>query len=59
MIYECKCEGCKISEYEARITDPVPDKCPDCGSRGFKRLISQSRFVLLGNCWASDGYGKR
>lgn len=58
MIYECKCEGCSIKEYEAKMTDPVPTLCPSCGKDGFKRLISQTRFVLLGNCWASDGYEK-
>ena len=40
------------------MTDPVPTLCPSCGKDGFKRLISQTRFVLLGNCWASDGYEK-
>jgi putative FmdB family regulatory protein len=56
MIYECKCKTCDISEYEASVKEEVPDRCPKCGAEGFMRLISLTKFLLVGGGWASDGY---
>lgn len=50
--YEHKCEACK-HEWEDlyKISDPVPDECPNCHEKGqVKRLISWSsgRVELTG-----------
>ena len=59
MTYEYKCYGCeKTFEIEQRITDLKIEKCIECGSSDFVRLISQSTFTLSGTGWYKDGYSK-
>ena len=57
-IYEYACGKCE-SEFEAeqRITDDPLKKCPECGSKRVKRLISRTSFALKGGGWYADGYG--
>jgi putative FmdB family regulatory protein len=57
-IYEYACGKCE-SEFEAeqRITDDPLKKCPQCGSKRVKRLISRTSFALKGGGWYADGYG--
>jgi putative FmdB family regulatory protein len=57
-IYEYACRKCE-SEFEAeqRITDDPLKKCPECGSKRVKRLISRTSFALKGGGWYADGYG--
>jgi len=60
MTYDYACKRCTHTwEQEQRITaDPIK-KCPKCGSRYAKRLISSpGTFVLKGSGWYADGYGR-
>lgn len=56
--YEYRCERCDHEfERQQRITDKPIRRCPACRSRGAKRLISNTSFVLKGGGWYSDLYG--
>lgn len=56
--YDYGCEACGATwELEQRISaDPVK-KCPKCGKRKAKRMISGGNFILKGGGWYADGYG--
>jgi len=57
-IYEYACGKCEAEfEAEQRITDAPLKKCPECGSKRVKRLISRTSFALKGGGWYADGYG--
>ena len=57
-IYEYRCQECG-HEMEAmqRISADALTTCPECGSEGLKRLISQTSFVLKGGGWYATDYG--
>jgi putative FmdB family regulatory protein len=58
-IYEYRCEKCgKEFEEWQKFSDPVTDKCPDCGGKS-SRLISQSTFVLKGTGWYVTDYARK
>ena len=50
--YEYECSACK---YYAEVLQKISDKpllrCPSCGKKGFKRLISAPVFRLKGSGW--------
>ncbi len=51
-IYEYECPDCKFyTEVIQKITDKPLARCPSCGSRRFKRLISAPVFRLKGSGW--------
>lgn len=58
--YEYDCTGCgKKWQADQRITEDAATKCPSCGAEKARRLISGAPpFVLNGDGWAKDGYGK-
>jgi putative FmdB family regulatory protein len=39
-IYEYDCKNCGVVEVYRGIKDPPLKKCPKCGEKGLKRLIS-------------------
>ena len=41
-----------------KITDKPIRKCPECGARRAKKMISQTNFVLKGSGWYVTDYGK-
>ena len=57
-IYEYECDKCgeKI-EVVQYVNEPPLEKCKSCGGK-LKKLISHSKFILKGSCWANDGYTK-
>lgn len=56
-VYEYVCKACDHEfEREQRISDPPAKKCPSCGARQAKRLISRTSFLLKGGGWYSDLY---
>ncbi|BDG06412.1 FmdB family zinc ribbon protein [Anaeromyxobacter oryzae] len=56
-IYEYVCEECgRLTEVMQRMTDPAPEKCPECGAPRLARLVSRTSFQLKGGGWYSDLY---
>jgi putative FmdB family regulatory protein len=64
-VYEYECQACKYyTEVMQKITDAPLIKCPSCGKRRLKRLVSAPVFRLKGGGWyetdfKSDKEGKR
>ena len=58
-IYEFECKKCsKINEFNLKLSDPTPEKCPSCEAVGsLQKLISSTSFSLKGGGWYSDLYG--
>ena len=57
--YEYGCGACGNEwELEQRISDNPIKKCPKCGKRRAKRLISGGNFILKGGGWEADLYHK-
>ena len=60
-IYEYRCADCghEMEAIQKISADPLTS-CPQCGSEGLKRLISQTSFMLKGGGWyATDYAGKK
>jgi len=50
--YEYECSNCKFySEVMQKITDAPMTKCPSCGKKAMKKLISEPNFRLKGGGW--------
>ena len=57
-IYSYLCEACHTTtEILAKISDPPPSTCKNCGQSGqLKKQISRTAFQLKGDGWYSSGY---
>jgi putative FmdB family regulatory protein len=50
--YEYECQACKYyTEVMQKITDAPLRKCPSCGKRRLKKLVSAPVFRLKGGGW--------
>ena len=50
--YEYECQACKFyTEVMQRITDAPLAKCPSCGKKSLKKLVSAPVFRLKGGGW--------
>jgi putative FmdB family regulatory protein len=50
--YEYECPACKYyAEVLQKISEKPLAKCPSCGKKGFKRLMSAPVFRLKGSGW--------
>ena len=50
--YEYECEACKFyCEVMQKISDAPLTKCPSCGKRALKKLVSAPVFRLKGGGW--------
>ena len=50
--YEYECQACKFySEVMQKITDAPLTKCPSCGKKALKKLVSAPVFRLKGGGW--------
>ena len=51
-IYEFICDACE-HEFESlqRLSDPLPDACPNCGKNAVKKKVSAAGFRLKGGGW--------
>ncbi|MGI9326862.1 MAG: FmdB family zinc ribbon protein [Pseudomonadales bacterium] len=51
-IYEFVCDDCG-HEFESlqRLSDPLPDTCPDCGKQRVHKKVSAAAFRLKGGGW--------
>jgi putative FmdB family regulatory protein len=51
-VYEYECQACKYyTEVMQKITDAPLIKCPSCGKRRLKKLVSAPAFRLKGEGW--------
>jgi putative FmdB family regulatory protein len=50
--YEYECQSCKFyTEVMQKITDAPLAKCPSCGKKALKKLVSAPVFRLKGGGW--------
>src|SRR5881394_2968195 len=50
--YEYECQACKFyMEVMQKITDTPLTRCPSCGKRSLKKLVSAPVFRLKGGGW--------
>ncbi len=50
--YEYECSSCKFyTEVMQKITDAPLTKCPSCGKKALKKLVSAPVFRLKGSGW--------
>ena len=50
--YEYECQACKFyTEVMQKITDAPLTRCPSCGKRRLKKLVSAPVFRLKGGGW--------
>ena len=50
--YEYECQACKYyAEVMQKISDPPLTRCPSCGKRALKKLLSVPVFRLKGGGW--------
>jgi len=50
--YEYECSSCKFyTEVMQKITDAPMTKCPSCGKKALKKLVSAPNFRLKGGGW--------
>jgi putative FmdB family regulatory protein len=50
--YEYECQACKYyAEVMQKITDAPLERCPSCGKRRLKKLVSAPVFRLKGAGW--------
>src|SRR3982074_3700886 len=50
--YEYECSTCKFyTELMQKITDAPLTKCPSCGKKALKKLVSAPNFRLKGGGW--------
>jgi putative FmdB family regulatory protein len=50
--YEYECSNCKFyTEVMQKITDAPLTKCPSCGKKALKKLVSAPNFRLKGGGW--------
>jgi putative FmdB family regulatory protein len=59
-IYEYECKRCEhLFEELLQAMEEPPNKCPSCGSKRLKRLVSRSSFVLKGEGWYVTDYARK
>src|SRR3954451_4713569 len=57
-LYEYQCPSCnKTHEVMQKFSDPLLDKCPDCGGP-VSKLVSLGSFALKGAGWYTTDYKK-
>src|SRR5689334_24615869 len=50
--YEYECASCRFyTEIMQKISDPPLEKCPSCGKKSLKKLVSAPVFRLKGGGW--------
>lgn len=55
-IYLYYCLICKEEFEEIILSGEELKVCKNCGSKNIKRIISNTSFILKGDCWSKDGY---
>jgi putative FmdB family regulatory protein len=51
-IYAYACEDCgHAQDFLQKISDPLIDSCPSCGSKSFRKQLTAAGFQLKGGGW--------
>ena len=51
-IYAYRCEDCgHAQDFLQKMSDPLLDTCPACGSNGFRKQLTAAGFQLKGGGW--------
>ena len=51
-IYAYRCEHCgHAQDFLQKISDPLVDTCPSCGSKDFRKQVTAAGFQLKGGGW--------
>ena len=51
-IYAYRCEDCgHAQDFLQKISDPLIDTCPQCGSKNFRKQLTAAGFQLKGGGW--------
>ncbi|MGH8040723.1 MAG: FmdB family zinc ribbon protein [Rudaea sp.] len=58
-IYEFQCSTCD-NRFEClqKLSDPDPDRCPECGKPTVKRCVTAPVFRLAGSGWYETDFKK-
>lgn len=56
-IYEYRCEACgHQEEFLQKVSEPPIAKCPGCGKKKFRKLLSAAGFQLKGSGWYATDF---
>ncbi len=56
-IYEYRCEACgHQEEFLQKVSEPPIAKCPSCGRKKFRKLLSAAGFQLKGSGWYATDF---
>jgi len=51
-IYAYRCEDCgHAQDFLQKMSDPLIDTCPNCGSKNFRKQLTAAGFQLKGGGW--------
>ena len=58
-IYEFRCTTCgNHFDRLQKLSDPDPDRCPECGKPTIKRCVTAPAFRLAGSGWYETDFKK-
>ena len=56
-IYEYRCGKCGFQkEFLQRLNDAPLTRCPECGKRTFKKMVTAAGFQLKGTGWYATDF---
>lgn len=56
-IYEYRCDVCgHQEEFLQKVSEPPIAKCPNCGKKKFRKLLSAAGFQLKGSGWYATDF---
>lgn len=56
-IYPYRCESCGFEkDHLQKLSDPLLDSCPECGSASYSRQLTAAGFQLKGSGWYATDF---
>jgi putative FmdB family regulatory protein len=56
-IYEYRCEACGHQEdHLQKVSEKLLAKCPACGKKAYKKMLSAAGFQLKGSGWYATDF---
>jgi putative FmdB family regulatory protein len=56
-IYEYRCEACEHQEeHLQKVSEKPLTKCPACGKKAYKKMLSAAGFQLKGSGWYATDF---